>query len=127
MKTMLALLLFISSSAHAEDIVPSYQPWSNTQLAELATFETLNLADWGTAHYCQERIYNCRGAYPLAGPHPTSTRLFAITALLGLGTYYIADVNPEYRDAILIFGIVVKADAVRNNIGVNGGFKLSFD
>ena len=124
MKTILALLLIISTNAFGDE-------WTRGDTYREVAFQTLNVIDWGQTRYVAQnpdRFYE-KESQQFIGQHPTTGRVDVYMAETAVMHYAISKalVHYGYRTAADVFQYVTigsKLNAVVGNISI--GIKMSF-
>lgn len=121
MKTFIfALLLSISTQTFAD-------PWTPVDSYREATFQVLNVIDWGQTRYIAknpDRYYEKESAW-IIGEHPSTGRVdayMAQSAVLHLAISYL--LPRDWRDAFQYITIGGKLNATIGNDSI--GIKISF-
>ena len=118
MKTFLAVMLFISIPAFADD-------WSSTDTKREAVYLTLHSMDWMQTRYIAKNPSEYSELNSILGEHPSVGKVnnyFVATALLHVGAAYI--LPSEYRKAFQYLTIGMEFGVVAHNyqIGINLDF-----
>src|SRR4030042_1202336 len=125
MKTILALILLISTNAFGDE-------WRDEDTYREVAFQALNIVDWGQTRYTakhperfKENGAGAGGSAWLIGEHPSTTdvdRLMVISAILHpVISYYLPH---GWREAFQYVSISMKLDATTGN--ARAGVKFEF-
>ena len=136
LKFILAALLLITSSAHAEN-----KNWSTADTVRESTYLVLLATDWAQTrsfmrigNTCRARLPNmdksqtCSGydeMNPFLGAHPHKDRVDITIIATAIAHVYVASILPaNYRKAFQYVSIGVEAGAVFHNYSI--GIKARF-
>jgi len=120
MKTLLTVMILLSASAHADE-------WRESDTYREATYQVLNVIDWGQTRYIAEHPEQFRekGAAFFIGKHPsigTVNNYMIGSAILHLiASNYLPH---KWREAFQYVTIGDKLNATVSNFSV--GIKVSF-
>jgi len=118
MKTLLILLLLISTSAKSDD-------WSSSDTYREAAYLTLHAADWLQTRQIARGVGDRYETNVILGDHPSIEKVdtyFALTALAHVGIAYM--MPSDLRSYFQYFTIIVESDYVTHNL--NAGIKIKF-
>jgi len=125
MKTILALILLISTNAFGDE-------WTRGDTYREAAFQTLNIIDWGQTRYIAQnpdRFYEKDYSGLIGSNHPTTERIDIVMSEIAVSHFIISKalVHYGYRTAADLFQYITiggKLNSAINNASI--GIEVSF-